>query len=434
MLLIIMLVVLLLMGMPIYVALGLTTMIFMIQGGMDPALVAKAMYAGADQYPLIAVTGFILVGNLFEKAGITSEVINLAHSFMGRSKLGLAIITIASCAIFAAVSGSGPATVATIGGLMIPAMIKAGYPASFAGGVSAAGGGLGVLIPPSNPFLMYGIIARESIAALFISGLIPGLVLAVALSFTSSILTKRHAKNMNEQDDGPPAGSAKRKKGAIYAFGAFYNSKWAILAIFTLLGGIYLGFFTPIEAAEVTVFYTIVIGLFVTRAMTVRDIWEALVKTMSMSGTLLILVAIATAFGRLITMYQIPDAMGKALSEVTSNPEAMLLIIVAILIFVGTWAETFSMIVVLTPVFLPIVVNLGVDPIHFGVIFVVSCVIGFLTPPFGCNLFVAVQLTGLRLEVIFKAVLPFLLTYIAVLVLLIYFPSLSTFLPRLIYG
>ena len=433
MLLTITMVVLLLTGMPIYVALGLTTMIFMIQGGMDPALVAKAMYAGADQYPLIAVTGFILVGNLFEKAGITSEVINLAYSFMGRSKLGLAIITIVSCAIFAAVSGSGPATVATIGGLMIPAMIRAGYPASFAGAVSAAGGGLGVLIPPSNPFLMYGIIAREPIAALFISGVIPGIILAVALSITASILTKRVGSGISADDEQETA-ATQPKWNVLYISKALYNSKWALLAIFTLLGGIYLGFFTPIEAAQVTAFYTIIIGLFVTRRMVVRDIWEALVKTMSMSGTLLILVAIATAFGRLITMYQIPEAMGNALSELTTNPEIMLLIICAILLFVGTWAETFSMIVVLTPVFLPIVVNLGIDPIHFGVLFVVSCVIGFLTPPFGCNLFVAVQLTGLRLEAIFKAVLPFLLTYIIVLILLIYFPSLSTFLPRLIYG
>ena len=433
MLLTITMVILLLTGMPIYVALGLTTMIFMIQGGMDPALVAKAMYAGADQYPLIAVTGFILVGNLFEKAGITSEVINLAYSFMGRSKLGLAIITIVSCAIFAAVSGSGPATVATIGGLMIPAMIRAGYPASFAGAVSAAGGGLGVLIPPSNPFLMYGIIAREPIAALFISGVVPGILLAVALSITSSILTKRIGSGISKDDEQETAAS-QPKWNVFYISKALYGSKWALLAIFTLLGGIYLGFFTPIEAAQVTAFYTIIIGLFVTRKMVVRDIWEALVKTMSMSGTLLILVAIATAFGRLITMYQIPEAMGNALSELTTNPEIMLLIICAILLFVGTWAETFSMIVVLTPVFLPIVVNLGIDPIHFGVLFVVSCVIGFLTPPFGCNLFVAVQLTGLRLEAIFKAVLPFLLTYIIVLILLIYFPSLSTFLPRLFYG
>ncbi|MCL2000012.1 MAG: TRAP transporter large permease subunit [Planctomycetes bacterium] len=427
-------IVFLLMGMPIYVALGLTTMIFMIHGGMDAALVAKALYSGADQYPLIAVTGFILVGNLFEKAGITSEVINLAHSLMGKSKSGLAVITVVSCAIFAAVSGSGPATVATIGGLMIPAMIRAGYPAGFAGAVSASAGALGVLIPPSNPFLMYGIIARESIAALFISGVIPGLLMAGALSITAALVTRRHAPAIGEHD-AEPVEKTEREEGIfIFILKSLYGSKWALLAIFTLLGGIYLGIFTPIEAAEVTVFYTVVVGLFITRTMRVGDIWAALIKTMAMSGTLLILVAIATAFGRLITMYQLPDAMGKTLSEVTGNPQLMLLIISAILIFVGTWAETFSMIVVLTPVFLPIVQKLGVDPIHFGVIFVICSQIGFLTPPFGCNLFVAVQLTGLRLEVIFKAVLPFVLTYVVVLALLIYFPVISTFLPRLIYG
>lgn len=425
------LVVLLFMGMPIYIAMGLTTMIFMyIDPGMDVTLLVKTMYAGADQYPLIAVTGFILVGNLFEKAGITQEVVGLAKSFMGRSKSGLAVITILSCAIFAAVSGSGPATVATVGGLMIPAMLRAGYPPNYAGAVAASGGALGVLIPPSNPFLMYGIIARESIAALFMAGVLPGILMAVALSFAAKLTTRRFQLVGDVEGDLAPV----RKKGAAFIFRALWDAKLAISAMVILLGGIYAGVFTPIEAAEVTAFYTIVIGLFVTRTMKVRDIWEALVRTMIMSGTLLILVAIATSFGRLITLYELPDAIGAAFGALTDNPKVLLLCISGLLLFTGVWAETFSMIVVLTPVFLPVIVKLGIDPLQFGVIFVVCCEIGFLTPPFGCNLFVAMKMTNQPIEAIFKSVLPFILTYVIVLVILIWFPAISLFLPKLLYG
>ncbi len=430
-------IVLLLSGLPIYVTMALTTLIFMIDSGVDPVLVAKSLYAGADQYPLIAVVGFMLVGNLFEKAGITQEIIDLVRKFMGRNKAGLAVITIVSCAVFAAVSGSGPATVATIGGLMIPAMIRAGYPASFAAAISAGGGALGVLIPPSNPFLMYGVIARESIAALFAAGVIPGIIMTIALSITSKFLVRFHPELKGEvsASDGILSDlEVPSKKNPAFIFRAIYDAKWALTSIVMLLGGIYTGMFTPIEAAEVTAFYTIAVGLFVTRTMKVADIWRALVNTMRMSGTMLILVAAATAFGRLITMYQVPQALGGALASMTSDPYITMLLICAVLIFVGFWGETFSMIVVLTPIFLPVILNLGISPIQFGVIFVVCAEIGFLTPPFGCNLFIGMKLANVSLESISVSALPYVATYMMVLVLLIFFPILSTFLPNLLFG
>jgi C4-dicarboxylate transporter DctM subunit len=213
-----------------------------------------------------------------------------------------------------------------------------------------------------------------------------------------------------------------------------WNAKLAISTMTLLLGGIYTGLFTPIEAAEVTAFYTIGLGLLVTRTMRIKDIWEALVKTMIMSGTLLILVAIATSFGRLITLYELPEAIGAAFAAFTDDPKVLLLCISGLLLFTGVWAETFSMIVVLTPVFLPVIAKLGIDPIQFGVVFVVCCEIGFLTPPFGCNLFVAMKLADQPIEAIFKSVLPFILTYVVILLVLIWFPSISLFLPKLLYG
>ncbi|MDX9957941.1 MAG: TRAP transporter large permease [Spirochaetia bacterium] len=428
----IVLVVVLLSGLPIYVCLGLTSLIFFYFGGTVLHTMVSSLYYGVDQYPLIAVTGFLMVASLFEQAGITEELVNMVKRFMGSFKSGLAVITIASCAVFAAVTGSGPATVATIGGLMIPAMIQAGYTRKFAGAVASSGGALGILIPPSNPFLMYGIIASQSIAALFLAGVIPGLIMAVALAITSAILLKWFPQY---------ALTGKEEKKEVYekmtlriAVQTIWNAKWALIAIVLLMGGIYAGFFTPIEAAEVTIFYSIIIGMFVTKKMKLKDLYQALKNTLMLSGTLIILVAAGFAFARLLTLEGIPQALGRSVAGMSTNTNVILFIIMGLMIFIGTWAETFSQIIVLTPIFLPVVTALGVDPIHFGVLFVVSAQIGFLTPPFGANLFVGMKIAGVTLETLSKAVLPFILTYAIILVLLVFFPEISLFLPRLVFG
>jgi C4-dicarboxylate transporter, DctM subunit len=432
MLIALVLMVLLLTGVPIYVALGLTSLIFFYTSGISMDILVRTLYSGVDQYALISVTGFLLVGSLFDKAGITDSLVRMVRRFMSSFKSGLAVVTIASCAIFAAVNGSGPATVATIGGIMIPAMIRSRYRPKFAGAVAASGGALGILIPPSNPFLMYGIIANQSIAALFAAGVIPGLLMAVALSFTSAIAVRylpdfATVGGAEEQQTQAPLGWRE-------ALATLWDAKWAISAVFLLMGGIYLGFFTPIEAAEVTIAYAIFIGMVVTRTMTWRDLYKALADTLKLSGTLIILVAAGFVFARLLTIEGAPQAMGGLIGGLSNNPQVILLIIAAFLIFVGMWAETFSQIVVLVPIFLPVIMRLGIDPIQFGVVFVVCCEIGFLTPPFGANLFVAMKISGNSLEELSWSVLPFVLTYILVLILLIFVPDISLFLPRLLFG
>jgi len=217
------------------------------------------------------------------------------------------------------------------------------------------------------------------------------------------------------------------------AIKAIWDAKWALIAILMLLGGIYAGFFTPIEAAEVTIFYSLIVGLFINRTMKLKDIYEALVNTLRLTGTLLILVAAGFVFARLLTIEGIPQALGHSVAGLSSNPIVILLIIMAFMMFIGTWAETFSQIIILAPIFLPVVTELGVDPIHFGVLFVVCAEIGFLTPPMGANIFVAMKIANVSLETISKSVLPFILTYIIVLVLLVIFPEISLFLPRLIF-
>jgi len=418
-------------GLPIYVCLGLTALIFFYTSGINMHILVRTLYSGVDQYPLIAVTGFLMVASLFDKAGITQELVTMVKRFMASFRSGLAVITIASCAVFAAVTGSGPATVATIGGLMIPAMIAAKYTRKFAGAVASSGGALGILIPPSNPFLMYGIIAGQSIAALFLAGVIPGLIMAAALSLTSAILLKwfpRYATVGQEEE------RVYEKMTVLKALKTIWDARWALFAIVLLLGGIYAGLFTPLEAAEVTIFYTLVVGLFITRKMKLKDIYGALVNTLRLSGTLIILVAAGFVFARLLTIEGIPQALGRGIAGVSENGVVILLIIMAFMIFIGTWAETFSQIIVLTPIFLPVVTRLGVNPIHFGVLFVVTAEIGFLTPPFGANLFVGMKIAKISLEDISKSVLPFILTYIVVLVILVLFPEISLFLPRMVFG
>lgn len=428
----IVLVILLLSGLPIYVCLGLTSLIFFYTGGTVLHTMVTSLYYGVDQYPLIAVTGFLMVASLFEQAGITEALVTMVKRFMASFKSGLAVITIVSCAIFAAVTGSGPATVATIGGLMIPAMIQAGYTRKFAGAVASSGGALGILIPPSNPFLMYGIIASQSIAALFLAGVVPGLLMAAALAGTSALLLKYFPNYSTTGQEEKKEVYGKMTPGV--AMKTIWDAKWAILAIVILLGGIYAGIFTPVEAAEVTIFYSIVIGMFVTKKMTLPDLYTALKNTLRLTGTLIILVAAGFAFARLLTLEGIPQALGRSVAGMSTNKNVILLIIMAFMIFIGTWAETFSQIIVLTPIFLPVVTALGVDPIHFGVLFVVSAQIGFNTPPFGANLFVGMKIAGVSLETLSKAVLPFILTYTVVLVLLVLFPEISLFLPRLVFG
>jgi len=420
---------LLITGLPIYVCLGLTSLIFFYTTGTPMDFMVRTFYSGVNKYPLIAVVGFLFVANLFQKAGITAALVGMVKRFMASFRSGLAVITIVSCAIFAAVTGSGPATVATIGGLMIPAMVVARYKPRFAGAVAASGGALGILIPPSNPFLMYGIIANQSIAELFTAGVVPGLLMALALSITSALMLRFFPKMSTDGEEEREY----QKMTVLEAVKAIWDAKWALIAIILLLGGIYAGFFTPIEAAEVTIFYSLIVGFLINRTMTVKDVYEALASTLKLTGTLLILVAAGFVFARLLTIMGIPQALGRGIAGVSQNRIVILLIIMGFMIFVGMWAETFSQIIILAPIFLPVVTQLGVDPVHFGVLFVVCAEIGFLTPPMGANLFVGLKIANVTLESISRSVIPFIITYVVVLVILVLFPQISMFLPNLIF-
>lgn len=406
---------------PIAVAIGTAIGYFMMD--LNLVQVALSMYTGVEPFPLVTVPLFVFAGSLMEQGGMARRIVNMAQSMIGNYTGSLGLVAVLGCAFFAALSGSGPATTAAIGAVMIPSMIKQKWDPAMGGAIAAAGGALGSLIPPSNLMIIYGIVSEQSIPRLFLAGFIPGFVATALLMFTVYVIAKRR----NYVGDGAEFSWSEVRRTVV-------DGKWAILAPFIILGGIYTGAFTPTEAASVAVFYALLIGGVAYKELTIKKIFACLKVTAMISGAVLIIVGPAKAFGELMSLLSVPDMIGEALSGVTESPFLLLMIISVILIITGMFLESIAQIILLTPLLLPIVMALGIDPIVFGIIMVISCEVGFLTPPVGANLFVAARITNLGIDKISIAVLPFLLAYIGVLIFVSLFPDLITWLPDLVYG
>ncbi len=410
-----------LLGVPLFGVIGLASIISMIGMPFPWEFIPQNLYTGMDQFPLIATIGFVMAGFLMEPAGITGEIIEVAKKAVGGFTGGLAMVTILSCMIFASLSGSGPATTAAIGSIMIPGMISAGYRKDDAAAVSSTGGTLGILIPPSNPMIIYGVVANISVAGLFMAGFIPGFVLTTAMCLTAyGIAKKRGYKGTGE-------------KFSFRAFGkAVWDGKWALATPTIILGGIYGGIFTPTEAAEVGVLWTLFVGFFIYRKLSWRNLSSALVRTSAFAGSATVLVGVSMAFSRLLTLYQIPQTVGKFLASISNSPSVTLLLIAFFIFLCGFIADTLAMVVVLGPVFLPITNALGIHPIQLGILFVVCCETGFLTPPFGANLFITMKITDVKLEEVALRALPYLLTIWTIIVIVAIWPDFVMFLPKLL--
>ena len=411
------------MAVPIPIAVAIGTAIGYFMMDLNLVQVALSMYTGVEPFPLVTVPLFVFAGSLMEQGGMARRIVNMAQSMIGNYTGSLGLVAVLGCAFFAALSGSGPATTAAIGAVMIPSMIKQKWDPAMGGAIAAAGGALGSLIPPSNLMIIYGIVAEQSIPRLFLAGFIPGFVATALLMLTVYIIAKRR----NYVSDGSEFSWSEVRRTMV-------DGKWAILAPFIILGGIYTGAFTPTEAASVAVFYALLIGGVAYRELTIKKIFACLKVTAMISGAVLIIVGPAKAFGELMSLLSVPDMIGEALSGVTESPFLLLMIISVILIITGMFLESIAQIILLTPLLLPIVMALGIDPIVFGIIMVISCEVGFLTPPVGANLFVAARITNLGIDKISIAVLPFLLAYIGVLIFVSLFPDLITWLPDLVYG
>ncbi len=404
----------LLIGVPIGYSLGVATVVGLYFSPIPLIYIAQTLYTGTELFPLIAIPGFVLAGDLMIRSKITDKLIRLVFLSVGNIPGGLGVVTIVACGLFASISGSGPATTAAIGGIMISAMIKAGYPPAYAAAVTAAGGTLGVLIPPSNPMIIYGVVADLSIPHLFVSGAVPGLLLVAVLSAYCYITGRiRGLRGSDEKLTFP--------KFLV----AFKGAIWALMMPIIVLGVIYTGMATPTEASMVAVLYTMILG-FAGRTLKPADIVDAMVTTGKLTGAILITMGPAMAFGKLLTMYQVPVLLGQGIGELTSNPTLLLLMVGGLLIVAGTFMEGLSTIILLTPVLLPVLKAAGADPVQFGILLVVMMEIGFLTPPLGVNVFVASAIAKLSIEEISKELVPLIAVLLLYALIIILFPTIST--------
>ncbi len=413
--------ILVILNVPIAASLALASITAIVASKSVPLIVVgQKLFASIDSFPLMAIPFFMIAGNLMEKGGISKRLIAFANSIIGSLSGGLALVTILASMFFAAISGSSPATVAAIGSIMIPAMVRQGYDKSFATATQASAGYIGVIIPPSIPMVTFGVVTGTSIGGLFMAGFIPGALFGLALMLVAYIISWKNGY------------SGDKKASVSEVAKAFKESILALLMPVIILGGIYGGIFTPTEAANVAVVYGLIVGLFVYKELKWSDIPEILKNSAISSALVMLIISTASVFGLLLTREAIPAQIAEIFLGLTANPMVLLLLINVMLLVVGTFMETNAAIIILAPIFFPVCQQMGIDPIHFGIIMVVNLAIGMITPPLGVNLFVACGLTNLTIEQVVKSNWFYLFASLFTLGLVTYFPALTMWLPKLL--
>ncbi|PIC63977.1 C4-dicarboxylate ABC transporter permease [Sporosarcina sp. P13] len=411
----------LLLGIPIFASLGIAAVAAIMVSGISFSIVPLDLLKMGSMFPLLAIPAFILAGVLMEKADMAGQIIETIQIVFGRITGGLGIITIVASMFFASLIGSGPATAAAMGAILIPAMHKAGYGKDYAAGVCAVGGTMGILIPPSNPMIVYGVIGNVSVTSLFIAGILPGIMLGFMLIGTAYII----ARKRNYKGTGEPFNMKHFLKTA-------YKNKWSLFAPIVIIGGIYGGIFTPVEASVVAVLYAFLVGFFVTKKLRNKKLlWETLVFTVETSGMVLIVVAVTQLFARILVMEQVPQRLAEWSVSVSENPKIILLMIVGFLMILGMFIEELATMAAVTPILVPLAEQVGIDTVHLGVVMVMTNEVAMLTPPLGVVLFVLMKMSNLSLGQVARAVLPFLLTLIIATLIVVFFEDIALVLPRL---
>nr|WP_217346147.1 TRAP transporter large permease [Noviherbaspirillum sp. L7-7A]MBV0880529.1 TRAP transporter large permease [Noviherbaspirillum sp. L7-7A] len=405
----------------IAVSIGLASIVGISVANANMLLVAKEIFNSINKFPLAAIPFFILAGNLMETGGISRRLVEFAKSLVGGIQGGLAASCVLTCMIFAAVSGSSVATTFAIGAILIPALIKHGYPVGYAAALQATSAELGVIIPPSIPMILYGVSAEVSIGELFIAGIGPGLFIGIALMIFAVIYAR--FKGYGKDDH----------VGKMNVLPATRQAALALLMPVIILGGIYGGIFTPTEASAVAVFYALVVGVFIYREIKLPDLVVIFRKSVLSSAVVMFIIANAGLFSFMITRAGVPDMIGAWLADVLKSPAYFLLGVNAALFVIGMFIETSASIIVLAPILAPVAMRFGIDPVHFGMVMVVNLALGMITPPFGVNLFAACTVAKISLDRIIPRLLPFVLTVIACLMVVTYFPGLSLYLRDIVY-
>ncbi len=405
-------IVLLVLGVPVAFSIALSSVAVMAKGDVPLLMMVQRMFTATDSFSLIAVPFFIFAGDLMAKGKVSKVLVEFAEAMLGMIKGGLSIVAVLAGMFFAAISGSGAATTAAVGATLIPELKKRGYDEARSAALIAAAGTIGVVIPPSVPMVLYAVIAEESVNTLFKNGFVPGVLMGVILIGISLFEAAKY---------NYPKGTAFSLKNVGKTF---LKAIWGILMPLIILGGIFSGYFTPSEAADVAVIYAILVSVFVYRDMGPKELYTIMKGSAKTSAVIMIIIACSGPFGWVLANWKIPEAIAGSVLGVSSNPYMIMLMIAVIILIAGVFMETSSAIIILTPVFLPLVKAMNISLVHFGIVFVVGIAIGMITPPVAINLFVASGITGLPIEKIAKSVVPYLLGLIAVFFLILYVPML----------
>jgi C4-dicarboxylate transporter DctM subunit len=410
----------LLLGVPIIVALGLSCMVsVLITGAADISVLVQNMFNAGNSFALMAVPFFILAGNIMSEGGVSRRLVNLAGAFFGRMSGGLALVATVASTFFGALSGSAPATTAAIGGVMIKPMVEKGYDRNFAGAVVAASGTIGLIIPPSLTMVLYGVSTGVSIGGLFLGGIIPGIIMCIALMIVEYFISVKRGYRGEEK--------ASLKTIVKYC-------REAVFAIFMpvlILGGIYAGIFTPTESAAVAVVYGLIVGLFIHREISFRDLPKLILRSAKSTALVMYLMVTAEVLSFILVSEQIPQNIASSILGFSNNAIVVQLIMVLILLIIGTFLNNTAAMVLMAPIFYPIITSLGIDPLFFGIIMVISLAIGHNTPPVGMCLFIACDIGNIKLEKLVKDVIPLVAAMIVVVVALNFFPEVILYLPNM---
>lgn len=407
--------ILLFLSIPIGYAIGIATLVTIVtQTTMPTIMIVQNSIAGVDSFPLMAIPFFMLAGNLMSSGGIAKRLVDFFESIIGHITGGLGMVTVVVCMFFAAISGSAVATVSAVGAFMIPEMVNHGYSKPFSVALTAAAGTIGVIIPPSVPFVIYGVVSGSSITEMFTAGFLPGILMGVALMVVCYIISKKNGYKGNDKIS---------KFSEIVS--SFINAFWAILSPIIILGGIYSGKFTPTEAAVVSVVYSFIIGVFVYKELDLKGAYNSVKDAIVVNGATTFMIGLSTAFAALLTMEQIPLKIATFITSLSDNGVIILLLINIFLLIVGMFIDNIPATIILTPILLPIAVKFGMSPITFGIMLTMNLAIGFCTPPYGINLFVATAISKLRMEDVSKEILKFIVALIVVLLLVTFIKPIT---------
>ncbi|NIY70822.1 TRAP transporter large permease [Marivivens donghaensis] len=410
----------LVLGIPVAITLGISSMAYLLEAGIPLVTIPQKMYAGIDSFVLLCIPGFILAGNLMNEGGITNRIVRLAQAMVGWMRGGLGLTNVAASMLFGGISGTAAADAASIGGMMIPGMKKAGYPVPFSAAITAASSTVGPIIPPSVPMIIVGTLSGISVGKMFLAGALPGILMGVAMMITAWIIAKK-----NDFPRQPWQGWGELAR-------AFGGAFWAVMMTVLIVGGMLSGFATPTETAIVASIYAFVVGAFVYRGLKLRDVPRILIDSAVSAAAILILVGLANVFGWILVSERIPQMIADSVLSITDNKFLVILLINIVLLFVGMFMETIAALIILFVPLLALAQGVGVDPLHFATFAVLNLMIGLTTPPVGVCLFICANIGRISLVQITKAIWPFILTNIIVLLLVSYVPFFSTWLPNLV--